>query len=391
MTTNYKVTNADFNFSDLADIYVRRELISQSSEYSWGENNFGQLGTNNATDRSSPGTVFGSPFNNWRVVANGADHSVGIKTDGTIWLWGRNDFGQLGDGTTTSRSSPVTASGGGSNWKSVACGEFHTVALKSDGTLWTWGRNDQGQLGDNSATNRSSPVTTSGGGSDWEVVGAGLTHSLGIKTAGTLWTWGLNSTGQLGDNSTTNRSSPVTTSGGGTTWFFAAGGANHSLATRTDGTLWTWGGNISGQLGESSTTSRSSPGTTAGGTLNWRFVAAGLNFSVATKYDGTLWTWGANGTGQLGDGSTTSRSSPGTTAGGGTTWKNISSFASTTTTASVKGDGTLWMWGLNSIGQLGDNSITNKSSPVTVVGGIANWKRVAVGGLHTTALVDLSF
>jgi alpha-tubulin suppressor-like RCC1 family protein len=391
MPTGYKVSVAGHLSADLDDIFIRRELISQSTLYSFGRNNNGQLGDNSATDRSSPVSVFGSPYNTWRVIGHGSDHSAGVKTDGTIWTWGRNDYGQLGDNSTTSRSSPVTVSGGGSLWKSVACGLFHTVATRSDGTLWCWGRNDQGQLGDNSTTNRSSPVTTSGGGSNWEIPAAGFNFSLGIKTDNTLWAWGLNTSGQLGVNDTTNKSSPVTTSGGGTNWTFASGGELHATGVKSDGTLWTWGNNASGQLGTNDTVSRSSPGTTSGGTLNWRYTSAGAAFTLATKFDGTLWAWGSNTVGQLGDNSTTNRSSPVTTSGGGTTWKYISAANSTSTSAAIKTDGTFWTWGANAFGQLGTNNTTNRSSPGTVIGSLSNWKRVSTGLFHTSGLTDQSF
>ena len=152
-------------------------------------------------------------------------------SDGTLWTCGYNSNGQLGDNSTTERSSLGNTAGGGTTWKTVACGYAHSAAIKTDGTLWTWGLNFNGQLGDNSTTSRSSPVTTIGGGTTWKTVACGYAHSAAIKTDGTLWTWGNNDFGKLGDNSTTSRSSPVTTAGGGIAWKTVALGTSHSMAT----------------------------------------------------------------------------------------------------------------------------------------------------------------
>ena len=304
---------------------------------------------------------------------------------GMLWTCGYNLRGPLGDGTTTNRSSPVTTAGGGTNWKQVACGSEHTSAIKTDGTLWTWGYNIRGPLGDGTTTSRTSPGTTAGGGTNWKQVACGSEHTAAIKTDGTLWTCGTNYGGQLGDGTTTSRSSPGTTAGGGTNWKQVAGGMGHTAAIKTDGTLWTWGDNPYGQLGDGTTTFRASPGTTAGGGTNWKQVACGANHTAAIKTDGTLWTWGYNNYfGHLGDGTTTNRSSPGTTAGGGTNWKQVA--GGFYYTAAIKTDGTLWTWGRDNYGQLGDGTTTTRSSPVTTAGGGTNWKQVAGGLYHTAAI-----
>ena len=349
-----------------------------------GYNLRGPLGDGTTTNRSSPVTTAGGGTN-WKQVACGSEHTSAIKTDGTLWTWGYNIRGPLGDGTTTSRTSPGTTAGGGTNWKQVACGSEHTAAIKTDGTLWTCGTNYGGQLGDGTTTSRSSPGTTAGGGTNWKQVAGGMGHTAAIKTDGTLWTWGDNPYGQLGDGTTTFRASPGTTAGGGTNWKQVAGGANHTAAIKTDGTLWTWGyNNYFGHLGDGTTTNRSSPGTTAGGGTNWKQVACGANHTAAIKTDGTLWTWGFGGYGVLGDGAATNRSSPVTTAGGGTNWKQVA--GAYTHTAAIKTDGTLWTWGRDNYGQLGDGTTTTRSSPVTTAGGGTNWKQVAGGLYHTAAI-----
>ena len=305
----------------------------------------------------------------------------------TLLTWGLNSTGQLGDNTSIDRSTPVTTLAGGANWKQVAGGYQHTTAIKTDGTLWTWGGNDFGALGDNTSINRSTPVTTFAGGTNWKQVAGGRFHTAAIKTDGTLWTWGDNNFGQLGDNTTTQRNTPVTTFAGGTNWKQVAAGRDHTTAIKTDGTLWTWGYNIGGQIGDNTTTDRSTPVTTFAGGTNWKQVAGGNQHTAAIKTDGTLWTWGYNYYGQLGDNTTTDRSTPVTTFAGGTNWKQVSG-GGYAHTAAIKTDGTLWTWGFNTSGQLGDNTTTDRLIPVTTFAGGTNWKQVAGGINHTAALTS---
>ena len=220
--------------------------------------------------------------------------TAAVKTDGTLWTWGNNQFGKLGIDDTVNRSSPVTIAGGGTTWKQVSAGSRHAAAIKTDGTLWLWGINNNGHLGDDTNVSKLSPITTAGGGTDWSQVSAGGYHTAAIKTDGTLWTWGNNTYGRLGDNTTTTRSSPITTAGGGTNWKEVSTGVygSHTAAVKTDGTLWTWGYNALGRLGTGNLTSRSSPGTTAGGGTNWSQVSAGADFTAAINipiyYNGQL-------------------------------------------------------------------------------------------------------
>jgi len=299
-----------------------------------------------------------------------------------LYTWGCNNGGQLGTDTIVSRSSPGTTAGGGTTWCQVSSSYTKTTAIKTDGTLWTWGCNNNGQLGDNSIAARSSPGTTAGGGTNWCQVSAGRCHTAAVKTDGTLWTWGYNYFGRLGNNSTLARSSPGTTVGGGFTWCQVSAGYSHTAAVKTDGTLWTWGLNSNGRLGDNSTVSRLSPGTTAGGGTDWRQVSVDSH-TAAIKTDGTLWTWGANFSGLLGDNSTVSRSSPGTTAGGGTTWCQVCSGIAG---AAIKTDGTLWTWGSNASGRLGNGTTTSRSSPGTTAGGGTTWCQV--GGFGGAVKTD---
>ena len=304
----------------------------------------------------------------------------------TLLTWGNNTNGQQGDNTTTHRSTPVTTLSGGTNWKQVACNTQNTTAIKTDGTLWTWGINSSGQLGDNTTTTRSTPVTTFAGGTNWKQVACGQNHTSAIKTDGTLWTWGLNSYGQIGDTTITARPTPVTTFLGGTNWKQVACGYSRTSAIKTDGTLWTWGRNSYGALGDNTSTQRLTPVTTFAGGTNWKQVSCLREHITAIKTDGTLWTWGRNSYGALGNNTTTQRNTPVTTFAGGTNWKQVAGGG--LHTSAIKTDGTLWTWGQNSTGQLGDNTTTQRLTPVTTSAGGTNWKQVNSGGFHTAAVTS---
>jgi alpha-tubulin suppressor-like RCC1 family protein len=257
-------------------------------------------------------------------------YTAAIKTDGTLWTWGNGGFGRLGTNDGTNRSTPVTTFAGGTNWKQVSCGELHAAAIKTDGTLWIWGNGGQGRLGNAVTTGSiSTPVTTFAGGTNWKQVSVGNQYTAAIKTDGTLWTWGSGSSGQLGNATTTNTSTPVTTFAGGNNWKQVSGGNAHTAAIKTDGTLWTWGGGDSGRLGNASTTFRSTPVTTFAGGTNWKQVDCGDSHTAAIKTDGTLWTWGFGSFGRLGDNTTTNKLTPVTTFAGGTNWKQVSSGGGT--------------------------------------------------------------
>jgi hypothetical protein len=230
-------------------------------------------------------------------LAAGYLHGLALKPDGSLWAWGDNRHGQLGDGTTA-RSTPVQVLTGVA---AVSAGTWHTLALKTDGSLWAWGWNGVGQLGDGTTTDRLTPVQVLSGVA---AVSAGHNHTLAIKTDGSLWAWGSNQYGQLGDGTTTERLTPVQV-----LTRVVATDANHyhTLALKTDGSLWAWGNNQYGRLGDGTTTDRSTPVPVLTGVAA---VAAGVAHTLARKTDGSLWAWGYNGFAQLGDGTTTNRPSP---------------------------------------------------------------------------------
>lgn len=384
---------------NLDDIYVRNDYWRQGNLLNWGFNDQGQLAQNNVTDQYSPMQTISGGIT-WKQASCGYKHTAGVKSDGTLWLWGDNSSGalnggRLGDNSATDRSSPVQTVSAGTNWWLVSCGFTHTACIKTDGTLWLWGDGNDGGLGDNFQITRSSPVQTVSGGTSWKQVSCGKRFNGAIKSDNTLWVWGSNIKGQLGTNNITFYSSPVQTVSGGTTWKqVSCGGAGpnigpsdggHMAAVKTDNTLWLWGYNLQGQLGDNTSTPRSSPVQTVSAGSNWKWVSCGERHTCAIKTDGTLWCWGNNQFGQLGNNSTTPLTSPVQTISATSTWKEVSCGGNTT--YAIKTDGTLWAWGYNNKGQGGfalDG--TSRSSPVqTLIGGTA-WRKASGGYAHALAL-----
>ena len=356
--------------------------------YTWGGNNHGQLGLGNTTYYSSPKQV-GSLL--WNSVGCGGNHTVAVRSDGTLWTWGRNNFGQLGLGDTTNRSSPVQV-GAGTAWSSVFGDGYSSFAIRNDGTLWAWGRAYGGCLGDGTTVNKSSPVQI-GALTNWlGGIGVGLgTGVLFRKADGTLWSWGVNAQGQLGQNDTTNRSSP-TQIGTLSDWSaIGGGGGDFGAAIRANGTLWTWGINSVGQLGLGDTTSRSSP-TQVGALTTWSALSSSgyaAGHIWAANVAGNLFAWGRNTIGQLGDGTTVNKSSP-VQIGALTDWNPNSPVLSVTgwgatqrySAAAIKSDRSLWASGRG--GGVGFPP-SDTSSPVQI-GSIRTWAAVVAGIIHGAAL-----
>ncbi|NBL63691.1 T9SS type A sorting domain-containing protein [Flavobacterium sp. NST-5] len=311
----------------------------------------------------------------WQTVSAGYTHSAGIKTDGTLWAWGDNGYGQLGDGTTTARNTP-TQIGSASNWESVSASGGFTIAIKTDGTLWAWGNNVFGQLGIGSTTNRTTP-TQIGIATNWNSVAAGEGFALAIKDNGTLWSWGLNNDGQLGDGTSTNKIVPNQV-GTATNWQKVAAGSGFSLAIRTNGTLWTWGNNLYGQLGNGTTTNLSVP-TQIGSENDWANVAAGYYHSVGRKSNGILMTWGNNVYGQLGDGTYVNKSTP------VAVYDQVQSIdAGWNYTVGTTTFGNMLLTGQNVYGQLGIGTTENRNW-VSLTNS-NNHLQISAGAFHTLSL-----
>ena len=357
----------------------------RAQPYAWGLNNFGQAGNNSTASQWTPGAVnVGGVLNGKTIqaMASGEDHTLAVCTDGSVVSWGWNWFGQLGDGSTTQSLVPIAVDG--SAWSSagpvvaVSAGIFHSVALAANGTVYTWGLNSSGQLGNGSTAPHFSPqpVDTSGAlaGKTVKTISAGYSCVLALCTDGTLVAWGDNNAGQLGNNSTTQSAVPVQVDASGVlagkTVTAIGAGHNHCLALCSDGTLVAWGSGSSGQLGNGSTASSpvpvlvSSVGVLAGKTVN--AIAAGDSFNLALCSDGTLVSWGYNFYGQLGNNGTAQSAVPvlvdtsGVLAG-----KTVAQISAGSAHAMVVcSDGTVATWGRNGEGQLGDGTSAQHNAPV---------------------------
>lgn len=308
----------------------------------------------------------------WQTISAGNLFTAAIKSDGTLWTWGDYQYGQLGIGAVTSDAGSPVQVGTANDWVFVTA-NWHTVfAIKSNGTLWAWGQNTYGKLGDGTTTNRNTPVQI-GTDTNWQFVSSNINNTAALKTDGSLWVWGGNLSGQLGDGTYTNRYTPVRI-GSANDWVSVSVGGSHTLAKRSDNSLWTWGVGLYGQLGLGTVNLKNVP-TQIGTSTDWNQIEAGYNHSVAIKNDGTLWTWGYNANGQLGDNTTVNKNVP-TQIGTDTNWKKIKSYEHN---LAIKTDGTLWAWGLNGGYRLGDNTLTQRLVPVSL-GGVSNVAKISAGG-----------
>ena len=321
--------------------------------WSWGRNSSGQLGDGSTADNYYPVPV-DNLFGVVAVAGGGNMHSLALQYNGTVWAWGGNSSGQIGDGSTTNRTTPTQVSNLG-NIIAIAAGNSHSLALREDGTVWAWGSNSYGQLGDETTTKRTTPVQVSNL-TDIVAISAGSSHSLALKSDGTVWAWGYNSSGQLGDGTTTHRLTPTQVLNLTHVTSISTKG-DHSMAIQ-DSSVWTWGSNTYGQLGDGTTTKRLTPVKV--NIENVVAIAAGGFHSLIIKSDGTVWGWGRNQQGQLGDNTTTNRLQPVQTQSLNDV---ISISAGINHSIALQSDGNVWTWGYNVYGQLGDGSTINSATP----------------------------
>jgi alpha-tubulin suppressor-like RCC1 family protein len=359
--------------------------ISGLRLYAWGINSNGQLGDNTLVNKSSLVYVVGG-FTDWVQIASSNEHSLGVRANGTAWAWGGNLNGRLGDNTAINKSSPVSVVGGFTDWVQVNSFSGSSIGIRANGTAWAWGANNIGQLGDGTTVSKSSPVSVVGGFADWVSAGSGSQHSVGLRANGTLWAWGINTSAQLGDNTLVSKVSPVSVVGGFVDWIQLSVSNTHNLALRANGTAWAWGTSTTGALGDGTTVPRSSPVSIVGAFIDWIALTSAGNHSLGLRANGTAWAWGSNLNGQLGDGNltTASKSSPVSVVGGFTDWAQLS--AGLSHSLGLRSNGTAWAWGQGTFGQLGDESVVAKSSPVSVIGGFTNWVQLSAGGAHSLGL-----
>ena len=372
-----------------AGSYYTCALTTSRGMKCWGKNDYGQLGDGSTTTRSTPVDVSGLA-SGVASIAAGRSHSCALTTSGGVLCWGDNFAGQLGDNTTFAHTTPASVSALASGVTVIATGSNHSCAVSASGGLKCWGFNGGGQLGDNSTTNRLAPVDVIGltGSTDtMAAIAAGDSHTCAMTIGGGVKCWGDNSNGQVGDSSNTQRRSAVDVTGLVSGLATISGGSFHTCALTTGGGLTCWGANESGQLGDNTTTQRRAPVDVNGLASGVASLSSGGAHTCALTADSGAKCWGYNLYGQVGDGSTTQRKTPADVSGLVSGVVTISAGL-THTCALLTPSGGMKCWGNNSDGQLGDNTKTNRASPVDVSGLTSGVVAIAAGGFHTCALTS---
>jgi alpha-tubulin suppressor-like RCC1 family protein len=396
--SNSNSSNADQNNSSSVLAAGRSHIVTLTSDgtvWSTGNNYYGQLGNGTTTDSNT--LVQANGLSGVIAVAGGYDFSAALKNDGTVWAWGYNYYGQLGDGTSTDRNISVQVKVKKddkldifSGVIAIAAGDGFTVALKDDGTVWSWGVNRwYGQLGNGTMTDSNTPVQVVGL-SGVTAIAAGSCNAVALKNDGTVWAWGDNANGELGAGHDINNlqifpnsNVPVqvcatTDNITGVCLTYLTGvkaiavGDRSTFALKNNGTVWSWGANWNGQLGDGTTTDRYIPVQVTGLT-DITAISAGFRHNIALKNDGTVWSWGVNWYGQLGDGTVGDSSIPVQVMyNNGSMLEPFSGVigiaAGDGFSAALRNDGTIWAWGTNSSGQLGNGTTTDRLTPVQMSG-----------------------
>ncbi|MEI6088925.1 MAG: T9SS type A sorting domain-containing protein [bacterium] len=313
-------------------------LSSYSTLWGWGGNEYGQLGEGSYP--SGRGLPVQLNTDNWLMVSSGWTHSLGIKSDSTLWAWGENKFGELGNGTGKTSYIPIQI-GTEKNWKLITAGQYSSFAIKSDGTLWAWGCNTVGNLGDSTNIDRLQPVQIGkkilGKVKNVFTTGKG---AAAINESGYLFKWGYNEVDTLEDGTLKQRNYPVNIFNSDK-WLTISMSVDHILAIKPNGTLWAWGKNNWGQLGDGTFIKKLIP-VQIGNDSDWVDISCERDVNIALKKNGTIWAWGKNRYGELGDGTLVSKNFP-VQIGNDTDWLIARSKGGHT--EAVKKDGSYWYWG----------------------------------------------
>jgi alpha-tubulin suppressor-like RCC1 family protein len=363
-------------------------LPHQSLPVSWGDNLYGELGNGAGSGSALYGSIVG--LGSVTQVAAGIDHALALAPDGTVWAWGVGNSGELGNGGTAESPVPEQVPNL-TGITQIAAGDGFSLALTSNGTVLAWGDDAQGQLGNSSTTNSDMPVPVAGLTGVTQI-SAGLEFALALRSDGTVWAWGLNSAGELGNGSTATFSDvPVQVTGLSQVTQIAAGGT-FGVAARTQGfitsltSVWTWGDDQMGELGDGAGLSRNTPERVSGLSVpSVTQIAAGTEFAMVLGSDGSVWAWGADYDGQLGNAATyTPARRPVETFGMASGITHISAGAYHV--LALRSDGTVLAWGDNEDGQIGNGTTSDNPTLPTEVTGLTNVTQVSAGGKFSLAV-----
>jgi len=349
--------------------------------WSWGYNLDGQKGINSIVNKSTPIAILGT-IKTFCSIDSGIRHSIGLNNNGKVWCWGDNEFGQLGINSTGSTSTPVAILGITKTFCKIDNGgSIHSLGIDNHGKVWGWGANTYGELGINSTALKSTPVAIAGTLKTFCSITVGWEHSLGIDNRGKVWGWGWNYTGQLGVNSITSKLIPTAILGSLKTFCSISGGDSFSLGLDHYGYIWSWGFNGNGQLGTNNTTFYSTPVAIAGTLKTFCSISCGNSHSLGLDNHGNVWSWGYNLYGKLGINSTINKSTPVAILGTLKTFCSISGGFHYS--SGLDNHGNVWSWGINGSGDLGNNTIVCEKTPVALYStytntGTSNYKLLIV-------------
>ena len=347
------------------------------NRWAWGQATNGAIGNNTTTPNTSTPSAINTE-GDWATLRSGNGYSVGIRL-GKLYSWGNNTSGRTGQGSATGSTNVPTQIGSAADWVAVAAGAGHAFAIKEDGTLWAWGLASNGALGNNTTTPNITSPTQIGSNTNWSAVSAGLSHSLGLQSDGTLWAWGGAANGKLGNNTTTPDVLVPTQIGSDSDWSLIECGQQSSYAIKTNGKLYSWGGNANGQTGQNTSIGDTLTPTQVGSDSDWEQITA--NNCVTAVKGGQLYGWGFNAQGAVGDNSTTNRTTP-QLIDSNTGWRvgHIGKFGTGGAQQSCAiRDGKLFTWGNDTSGVLGNGAPTANVLVPTQIGTDTDWQLITMG------------